>query len=219
MKVIELTQGQVALVDDEDFDGLSRWKWCIAKTQSTIYAKRRRKNSKKCYTILMHRDIMLPDAGMVIDHIDGNGLNNQRYNLRICSQSQNMRNINSRSGASKYKGVCRWGDSGRWKAEIRKNKHSLHLGVFNDELIAAQHYDEAAKILFREFALLNFPNKNNREAENGVRFTIARRLHGYDCCRHGHEYTKENTRYQKERYRVCRRCGQERTKEWKARQG
>lgn len=89
MKEIILTKGYVAQVDDEDYELLNRYKW-YAKVNSTIYYAARgcgNPNNK-----LMHRMIMNPPNDMVVDHLDGNGLNNQRYNLKVCTQSQNCRN-------------------------------------------------------------------------------------------------------------------------------
>jgi len=95
---------------------------------------------------------------LVVDHIDRNGLNNRRSNLRLCSAAQNACNSGSaRGSSSKYKGVCWNKREGKWVASIRfKNK--LHLmGYFTDEIAAAKAYDKSASEFFGEFAYLNFP--------------------------------------------------------------
>ena len=104
MKTIQLTQGQFALVDDEDYDFLMQWKWQAHKDKSTYYATRVEygKNIKK--GIKMHRVIMNTPRNMETDHKDRNGLNNQKYNLRICTRGQNQTNKRN-WGKSKNKGV------------------------------------------------------------------------------------------------------------------
>ena len=84
MKEIILTQGQVALVDDEDFEYLNQWKWCAIKSRKTYYTTRTIYIPCKM-TVIMHRIIMNTPLDMTVDHIDHNGLNNQKYNLRICT--------------------------------------------------------------------------------------------------------------------------------------
>ena len=176
MKEILLTQGKATQVDDEDYEFLNQWKWCVAKTSSTIYAKRRRKGSCRCDTALMHRDIMKPEKGLCIDHIDGNGLNNQKSNLRFCTHTQNMQNSKSETGKSRYKGVNWLGRLNKWKAEIRLNKRGIHLGVFLDDKRAALFYDEAARLLFGEFAQVNFPQLHNKGISKEVGLILRRKL-------------------------------------------
>jgi len=95
-----------------------------------------------------------------VDHIDGNGLNNTRANLRICTYQQNVCNCKSRGGDSKYKGISWDKRSKKWRAKIRYNSKDKHLGVFEDEIEAAREYDREAAKLFGEFAYLNFPEDN-----------------------------------------------------------
>ncbi|MBN1124206.1 MAG: HNH endonuclease [Sedimentisphaerales bacterium] len=105
----------------------------------------------------MHRLIARPPDGMVVDHIDHNGLNNTRANLRVCTPQQNSRNRRSQSGRSKYKGISYDKRYKRWKARIRFQNKYIHIGTFRDEARAARAYDAKAAELFGEFACLNFP--------------------------------------------------------------
>lgn len=148
-KSIQLTQGKIALVDDEDFERLNQYKWCF----SGQYAQR--KVLRK--TILMHRVILECPQ---VDHIDGNRLNNQRSNLRACNHAQNQMNREKSKGLSSvYKGVSWHKQVEKWRARIQTNQGCLYLGLFESEIEAAQTYDEAAKEHFGEFARLNFPRK------------------------------------------------------------
>jgi len=94
---------------------------------------------------------------LFVDHIDHNGLNNRRSNLRLCTLAQNNRNMVSRTGSSKYKGVCWHGGTKKWNAKIRLNRKCYHIGLFTDEIAAAKAYDKKAKELHGQFACLNFP--------------------------------------------------------------
>jgi hypothetical protein len=149
---IKLTQGKVALVDDEDYELVSKYKWHAHRTWSGHwYAKT---NSG---ALTMHRLIMRPQVDEEIDHIDGNGLNNQRANLRVCQSWQNKGNSEKSPGkSSKYKGVC-WDKSrNKWIVHIHRENKQFFLGRFDDEREAAQAYDRAAKEHFGEFARTNY---------------------------------------------------------------
>lgn len=149
MKRIPLTQGKFALVDDEDYVELNQHKWCAYKQGNTFYAARA--------VNLMHREILglKRGDGKVTDHIDHDGLNNQRSNIRVCTQQQNMMNKRKRkNNSSKYKGVY-FLKTNKWIAQIHFDNKSIHLGLFDDELEAAQAYDKKAIELFREFAKTN----------------------------------------------------------------
>lgn len=171
MKQIPLTQGQFALVDDEDFDLISKFKWHITKNKNarTMYAETNKKGVKHTK---MHRLIMgcVKGDGKMIDHKDGNGLNNQRSNLRFCTHSENMRNIKSaRGSSSKYLGVCFFIHSTihntstgpkmysypRWKSRIVIDGKAVHVGTFKTENEAAIAYNKAAEKHYGEFARLN----------------------------------------------------------------
>jgi hypothetical protein len=106
----------------------------------------------------MHRQITGAAAGLVVDHIDNDGLNNRRSNLRICTIKQNSRNSRSPGGASRYKGVSRDKRHKKWRVKIICNGKRISVGYFANEIKAALAYDEHAKELFGEYAYLNFPD-------------------------------------------------------------
>lgn len=162
MRKIPLTQGKVALVDNQDYDWLNQQKWCILQTPyiDHFYAYRSiftSKGQKK--TLLMHRLILGLDFsdGKQVDHIDGNGLNNQQSNLRICSQRQNSQNARKRNmkATSKYKGVHWCRRDSKWVARIVVDSKIVFLGHFSSEFAGAQAYNKAALKHFGEFAKLN----------------------------------------------------------------
>lgn len=154
MKEIKLTRGRVALVDDEDYDYLNQWKWHLLKDKNNYYAVRITCINKVKSGIRMHRVIMRTPPELVVDHIDHNGLNNQKGNLRNCTISQNNKNVIS-TGRSKFLGV--YFSEGKYiKAQIKINGKTTSLGLFKTEEEAAQAYDNMAKIHHGEFANLNF---------------------------------------------------------------
>jgi len=153
IRLIPLTQGKLAIVDADDYDWLSKYKWYGARAGGKFYACR----SIKQRTIGMHREIMGEPKGMFIDHRDGNSLNNRKSNLRICTPAQNVLNRGCMGGSSGYKGVSSLKKLNKWKAEITFKGRRIHIGHFEDEIDAAKAYDKKAKELFGEFAYLNFP--------------------------------------------------------------
>ena len=158
MKEIKLTQGKVTMVDDEDYEYLSKNKWQAGQKGSSFYATRRIKlTNGKSKTIYMHREIMRPPQGMQIDHADGDPLNNRRNNLRICTQTQNNGNSKTRrDNTSGLKGVY-WHKTGKkWGAQLHFQKKHIHVGLFTNKDVAALAYDKAAKEYFGEFARLNY---------------------------------------------------------------
>ena len=156
MKEILLSQGKVALVDDEDFEYLSQWKWSAIKSRKTFYAIRTMKRDGKWVTVSMHRVILEPLSNMCIDHIDHNGLNNQRSNIRVATRRQNMVNRTA-WGRSKYLGVCiYYHHSHKYiTAHIRVGGLKKYLGTFLTEEDAALAYNEAAREHHGEYAKLN----------------------------------------------------------------
>ncbi len=163
MKEIICEQGEKALVDDEDYEYLNQWVWKAVKNRpnAATYVVRykwdREKQANQC--IRMHRVIMKTPKGMQVDHVDHNGLNNQKSNLRNCTQSQNQANRNA-YGSSKYLGVSRYNFGslkGWWVARIRKDGVEKMLGYYRTEEEAALVRDKKAIELFGEFAKLNLP--------------------------------------------------------------
>lgn len=147
---IRLTKGKVALVDAADFDFLNQWGWYAHNERGRWYAVRGAKPQLR-----MHRIILGMPEGYDSDHRDGNGLNNQRCNLRICTRSQNHMNRHRIRGRSIYKGVS-WHKGGKkWEAHITLNGKHLHLGLFTSETEAAIAYNEAALKYHGEFARIN----------------------------------------------------------------
>lgn len=161
MKEIKLTQGKVALVDDEDYEWMNQWKWYAAKGKgNSFYAQRiASKINGKRITVLMHRLIMKDCAGLTIDHIDGNGLNCQKYNLRKCTQRENSRNRGAcKNSTSRFVGVGWHKHKKKWTAQINPNGICISIGTFSKEEDAAIAYNEYAKKYFGEFARLNIIN-------------------------------------------------------------
>ena len=148
-KFIRLTKGRTAIVDDTDYKTLSKYKWHALVTKHTSYAKR---NSKNREAILMHRQILGPPKGIQVDHINHNGLDNRRSNLRLATHGQNLARKRGipKSG---YKGVDF--SQGKWRARIRKNRTQMFLGHFGSAEEAGKAYDLAAMKLHGKFAKTN----------------------------------------------------------------
>jgi hypothetical protein len=151
MRKIPLTRGLFALVDDEDFEKVNRFKWCAQKRKNTFHAAR---YFGKKY-VYMHQ-FLIPGVAE-IDHENTNGLDNQKHNLRPATRSQNNANQTKRKNTSSiFKGVY-WQTGARWRAMIQISPGiRFHLGYFDSEIEAAHAYDKAAKIHFGEFARPNF---------------------------------------------------------------
>lgn len=158
MKQLPLTRGYVALVDDADYETLNKYKWTAAANsrQKRFYALRKVVKNGKSKTVWMHRFICDAPKGLMVDHVNGNSLDNRRCNLRQCNGSQNMINqgliVTNKSG---FKGVS-WNKKKRkWTAAISWKNKQIHIGVFGEKENAARAYNEVAKRLFGEFARLN----------------------------------------------------------------
>jgi len=147
---ISINQGKVIIIDDDDFDRISKYHWIVCKTGYV-------KTVVNYETIILHRFIMNAKKGQQLDHVNGDTLDNRKENLRFCSTSQNLANrkrfINNRSG---YKGVDWRPIEKKFRARLSINKRAIHLGYFSDPKDAAFAYDRAAKEYFGSFARINF---------------------------------------------------------------
>ena len=153
-KTIPLTQGKIPVIDSEDFDSVSRFKWHADKKRKIWYAARNVLDalSGKRKVQYLHQ-FLLPGV-VEVDHQDGNGLNNTRLNLRPATSSQNKANRKkcSTPKTSKFKGVSLCARDKAWRAYIRLDGVTKALGTFKTEVAAAKAYDAAARNLFGEFA-------------------------------------------------------------------
>jgi hypothetical protein len=155
---LPLSKGHVTVIDFADLEKVRGHKWCVVGTKTHKYAQSRIKN--KAFNL--HRFLMGNPTGKIVDHIDGNGLNNCRANLRIVSARQNTQNsFKSRGCSSKYKGVAWNKRDQKWEV-----KFTFSLGQFESEEDAAKKYDDYVRSIHGEFARYNFP-KNGEQS--GVR--------------------------------------------------
>lgn len=155
IKLIPLTQGYSSIVDTEDYDLLIKHKWCvnINKNHKIKYAQ----SIIRDKFMSMHRLIMNPPKSILVDHINGNGLDNRKCNLRLCSSMENQRNAKIRKNKiSKYKGVDWHVCSNKWRARITINKKLIEIGYYKNEKEAAKAYDTASIKYFASFAKGNF---------------------------------------------------------------
>lgn len=158
MREIPLSRGLVALVDDEDYDRVMAVdsKWYAKRHRHTDYARRNVWKNGKRTTIPMHQFVIGAEGGLVVDHINGNGLDNRRSNLRVITNAQNRRNQTHKipGCSSRFKGVSL--HRGSWRATIgwtdSKGKHWKELGHFSTEKSAQRAYAAAAAVLHGEHA-------------------------------------------------------------------
>ena len=164
MKTICLRNSKLkAFVDDEDYEYFSKFKWYPIKykTSKTFYANRHIKFLGKTLNFKMHREVMLLKIGdnEIVDHINGNGLDNRKENLRLSNRSLNsvnrklLRNTNKSGycGVSRVKGLKK----NKWTAHITKNNKNIYLGLFKSKKEAARAYNEKARKLYGENITLN----------------------------------------------------------------
>ena len=154
-KQIPLTQGKVALVDDDMYSYFMQWNYFY---RNGYAAREITAQSGKRITIYMHREVMNAPDGMKVDHRNtGKTLDNRRENLRICTHAQNLQNTKKhRDNASGYKGVHLNKHAKKWQASVMSGGSRHYLGLFDDPKAAARAYDAKARELFGEFARTNF---------------------------------------------------------------
>jgi len=162
---IALTRGKFAVVDAADYERLAKHKWYAAKRRNTYYAARDYycRKKKVNVTVQMHRSIFPVPNGLFVDHINRDGLDNRKANLRSATAAENNRNRSWTvpGKASKYRGVYKYKGQKSFSAAIRHNRKKINLGTFKTEIAAALAYDRAANKYHGAFAVLNFP-KNSR---------------------------------------------------------
>lgn len=162
-QLIQLTQGMFSIVDDEDAGRFYGIRWSLLRGRHTNYARGKIRGQ----TVYMHRIIMSVDGkGVFVDHINRNGLDNRRSNLRICNRTQNGANSMSRSHSSLFRGV--FIDRGRIRAAIAREGRVVHLGYFAKEVDAAAAYNRAAIEVFGSFASLNLIPTEISDVNNPV---------------------------------------------------
>lgn len=158
-KTIEIpykNEVHICTVSDQDLDLVEGYRWRVDQHRyalATVYDE----NRKRLPNLRMHRLIVGAPSGYVVDHIDGNTLNNQRDNLRICSQSDNLGNSRKKDkkASSQYKGLYWDKKHKKWRVRVTYKKKTIHVGLFKDELEAARAYNTKAIEVFKEYAALN----------------------------------------------------------------
>lgn len=166
---IDLTQGKFAVIDRDDYELVSKYKWCAHKKRNGNYyaVTNVRDSSGGRRTLSMH-ELITGESGM--DHRNGDGLDNRRANLRLATRSQNMYNrrinMNNTSG---FKGVVWHDKANKWAARIKVNKRCMYLGLFVDKVEAAKVYDKAAIFYHGEFAVVNFREENYKRGSKNKR--------------------------------------------------
>lgn len=158
-KRVPLTQGKYAIVDEEDYPYVIRFRWIARQRGNSGVFEAAATIAEGVGTVLLHRFILGDWPEVEIDHIDGDPLNNRRSNLRFCTRAQNARNqLKRKNGSSDFKGVPWNKRNQKWQAHIRVDGRLKALGYFNDPVAAAKVCDKAARRYFGTFANLNFPN-------------------------------------------------------------
>jgi hypothetical protein len=158
---IFLGEGEWTIVEPEDYYRFRDFRWCVSGNGTSYYAVRNAKTGPfRTKMVSLHRGIMNPPDGLLVDHRNRDSLDNRRVNLRIATQSQNMQNRRKKPNASsRFIGVCFKKNEYLWVAQIKYKKKRLWLGRFDNEVDAAKAYDRAAKQYHGEFARLNFSER------------------------------------------------------------
>lgn len=159
MKTIPLPNGISAIVDDDDYDRIMSFgAWNCSRSLHVWYAHKNHGGRKNRKCLMMHRVIMNAPDGLDVDHINGDGLDNRKENLRICTRSKNNASRRRCKSQTGYRGVQPENKSPNYIAQITVNRKRIWLGNFASPRLAARAYDLAAVSFFGEYATLNFPN-------------------------------------------------------------
>ncbi len=165
MAEIFISQNKRVVVDDEDYSFLHRFTWSARKCADRDYAVTARRFDDAYHATFMHRMILNAPPNMVVDHVNGNTLDNRKENLRICTKGENGRNRKPNAGY-RFKGVRKINSRGKirprilgYAANIYFKGKAIRIGYYATEEEAARAYDTKAKELFGEFANLNFPEQ------------------------------------------------------------
>ena len=176
MRWITLTKDFHCRVSDEDFEALSRFSWCadvrvLGVGVEQVYAVRYDRPGGKTRKHYMHREIVRPLPGYVVDHKSGDTLDNRRSNLRLATRGENRWNTRTMGWTSKFKGVS--ADKDRWRARLSRQdpetgqRITMFSANFDTEIEAALAYDDACRRLLGPFAKLNFPERFESKPEPG----------------------------------------------------
>jgi hypothetical protein len=149
---VPLTQGYTAIIDAADVPLVEGWNWYALVKPRSVYVMRQDCSGTNPRTVYMHRVLMGSPKGLDVDHLDGDGLNNMRGNLRTATRLQNLHNMRkSRRNKSGFKGVCWDKGANKWKAQIMLNYKQNHLGLFNSPEKAHAAYCRASEKYHGEF--------------------------------------------------------------------
>lgn len=148
--------GNYAIIDDDDYEKISEYRWTAWRHRNTIYAV------SGGGMIKIHRVILGVDyRNVFVDHIDGNGLNNQKTNLRLCTNKENIRNSKIQTNnTTGFKGVSYHKQTGKYRARIKVSGKEVHIGLYDTSMEAADNYNKMALACFGVFARLNKLNSN-----------------------------------------------------------
>ncbi len=166
-RTILRSDGAEILVDCQDYERLRRKRWFPAGTDGR-YAGRTEVTGGVSRRIYIHREIMSPPPGCVVDHLDGDGLNNTRANLRIASRSENSANRTITRNSTGFHGVCTDPDGERYQASVTKDGARYRGPWRHDPETAANDYDAMARGIHGDFAVLNFPRSDERGVERSM---------------------------------------------------